>query len=99
LEYVAGCDDRTVHVWRTSEGDDGSVLSVDNVWGSNIGILGALGMQLDGVVNLDSDNRRLLLQHGSINGFLTSERDGGNVGADDEWGTDERASDDDDPRE
>ncbi|KAF9276034.1 hypothetical protein BGZ88_001987 [Linnemannia elongata] len=73
-EFVTGCQDRSVRVWRILEGDDGGdgSVSVELVWGSNIGMLGAVGMRLDGVVGLDAGNRRLLKQRGAVGDFLTS---------------------------
>ncbi|KAG0057427.1 hypothetical protein BGZ89_001855 [Linnemannia elongata] len=73
-EFVTGCQDRSVRVWRILEGEDGGdgSVSVELVWGSNIGMLGAVGMRLDGVVGLDAGNRRLLKQRGAVGDFLTS---------------------------
>ncbi|OAQ35765.1 WD40 repeat-like protein [Linnemannia elongata AG-77] len=83
-EFVTGCKDRSVRVWRileTHDGGDGSV-SVELVWGSNTGVLGATGMRLDGVVGLDADSRRLLKQRGAVGDFLASEKDDADVGSD-----------------
>ncbi|KAF9280010.1 hypothetical protein BGZ88_012427 [Linnemannia elongata] len=83
-EFVTGCKDRSVRVWRileTHDGGDGSV-SVELVWGSNTGVLGATGMRLDGVVGLDAGSRRLLKQRGAVGDFLASEKDDADVGSD-----------------
>ncbi|KAF9144372.1 hypothetical protein BG015_000133 [Linnemannia schmuckeri] len=61
LEFVTGSRDRSVRVWRISEGSDGSEVSADFVWGSNVGMLCASGMRIDGIVGLDAVNRKLLL--------------------------------------
>lgn len=53
LEFVTGSYDRSVRIWRISESSDGDTVSVDLVWSSNIGILGAFGVLLEGVVGLD----------------------------------------------
>ncbi|KAK5799474.1 WD40-repeat-containing domain protein [Linnemannia elongata] len=83
-EFVTGCHDRSVRVWRILEGDDGGngSVSVELVWGSNIGMLGAVGMRLDGVVGLDAGNRRLLKQRGAVGDILAFGSDKGDVGSD-----------------
>ncbi|KAG0060525.1 WD_REPEATS_REGION domain-containing protein, partial [Linnemannia elongata] len=83
-EFVTGCQDRSVRVWRILEDDDGGngVVSVELVWGSNIGMLGAAGMKLDGVVGLDAGSRRLLKQRGAVGDILDVERDEADVGSD-----------------
>lgn len=83
-EFVTGCQDRSVRVWRILEDDDGGngVVSVELVWGSNIGMLGAAGMKLDGVVGLDAGGRRLLKQRGAVGDILDVERDEADVGSD-----------------
>ncbi|KAG0061625.1 hypothetical protein BGZ90_003471 [Linnemannia elongata] len=83
-EFVTGCRDRSVRVWRILEGDnggDGSV-TVELVWGTNIGMLGVAGMRLDGVVGLDTGNRRLLKQRGALGDILAIEIDEAVVGTD-----------------
>ncbi|KAK3827109.1 MAG: WD40-repeat-containing domain protein [Linnemannia elongata] len=76
-EFVTGCQDRSVRVWRILEGEDGGdgSVSVELVWGSNIAMLGAVGMKLDGVVGLDAGSRRLLKQRGAVSDFLAFETD------------------------
>ncbi|KAG0058757.1 hypothetical protein BGZ90_004789, partial [Linnemannia elongata] len=82
-EFVTGCLDRSVRVWRILEGENGGdgSISVELVWGSNIGMLGAAGMRLDGVVGLDAGSRRLLKQRGAVGDFLTIEKDEADVGS------------------
>ncbi|KAF9128322.1 hypothetical protein BG015_004357, partial [Linnemannia schmuckeri] len=86
-EFVTGCQDRSVRVWRILESkDDGDdSVSVDLVWASNIGMLGASGMRLDGVVGLDINNRRLLKQRGAVGDSLIFEGDGVDPGFDGTW--------------
>ncbi|KAK3833553.1 MAG: WD40-repeat-containing domain protein [Linnemannia elongata] len=81
-EFVTGSCDRSVRVWRTLEGVDGGdgPVSVELVWGSNIGMLSAPGMRLDGIVALDAGSRRLLKQRGAVGDILAFERDEADVG-------------------
>ncbi|KAF9119286.1 hypothetical protein BGX30_003943 [Mortierella sp. GBA39] len=83
-EFVTGCHDRSVRVWRILEGGDGGdgSVSVELVWGSSIGMLGAAGMMLDDVVGLDAGSRRLLKQRGAVGDFLALEKDEADVGSD-----------------
>ncbi|KAF9295143.1 U3 snoRNP protein [Linnemannia elongata] len=76
LEFVTSSNDRSVRVWRLSEsnGSDGAV-SVDLIWGSDIGVLATFGMILQGVTGLDTVNRKLLLQRNAVDDGLTSEED------------------------
>ncbi|KAG9062359.1 hypothetical protein KI688_005274 [Linnemannia hyalina] len=84
LEFATCGDDRAVRVWRILEGNDGDdVVSVDLVWGSNVGVLAAVGMRLDGVVGLGPINRRLLMQRGAVDGSLTFEGDESDTDPDD----------------
>ncbi|KAG0310380.1 hypothetical protein BGZ97_012604 [Linnemannia gamsii] len=77
LEFVTGCQDRSVRVWRISESSDGcGAVSVDLMWASNIGMLSASGMTLDGVIGLDVDSRKILKQRGAVGDVLTIEGDG-----------------------
>ncbi|KAF9280009.1 hypothetical protein BGZ88_012426 [Linnemannia elongata] len=82
-EFVTGCMDRSVRVWRILESDDGGdgSVSVELVWGSSIGMLGAVGMRLDGVVGLDAGNLKLLRQRGAIGEFSAFEKDEADVGS------------------
>ncbi|KAG0288350.1 hypothetical protein BGZ96_007854 [Linnemannia gamsii] len=85
LMFVTGSADRSVRVWRISEslGDSGAV-SVDMVWGSNIGVLSAFGMVLEGIIGLDAVSRKLLIQCGAVDDTLISEADETDPGSDDE---------------
>ncbi|KAF8946614.1 hypothetical protein BGZ47_011832 [Haplosporangium gracile] len=76
LEFVTGSIDRSVRVWRISESNDsGGAVSVDLIWGSDIGMLCAFGMILVGVTGLDAVNRKLLLQRNAVDDTLSSEAD------------------------
>lgn len=91
LEFVTCSMDRSVRVWRISEGKDGGggAVSVDLVWGSNIGMLGASGMRLEGVVGLDAISQKLLKQRGAVGGALSSKGVEVDAVSEEEWETDE----------
>ncbi|KAF8932302.1 hypothetical protein BGZ47_011456, partial [Haplosporangium gracile] len=112
-EFVTGSIDRSVRVWRILEGDDsgnGSV-SVELVWGSSVGMLGAAGMRLDGVVGLDVGNGRLLKQRGAVgdtlilrlmnfnDGWQTEDEEGAGNGATDGSLSDEEGEEEPDAEE
>ncbi|KAF9333508.1 hypothetical protein BGZ91_011228 [Linnemannia elongata] len=95
LEFVTYSKDRSVRVWRnleTKDGGGGGTVSVDLVWGSNIGMLGASGMRLEGVVGLDDTSRKLLKQRGAVGGVLLSKEDEVDAASEEEWETDEEYS-------
>ncbi|KAF8948175.1 hypothetical protein BGZ47_006138 [Haplosporangium gracile] len=75
MEFVTGCWDESVRVWRVSgKGED---VVVKLVWGTNLAILHAPGLVLKDVAGLSSTYRRLLVQRGAIDEFLPLERAGG----------------------
>ncbi|KAG0054702.1 hypothetical protein BGZ89_002566, partial [Linnemannia elongata] len=78
LEFVTGSQDRSIRVWRISDSNDGGVVSVEMVWGSNVGVLGASGMRIDDVIGLDAESRRLLIQRGAVDGNSVSKEDESN---------------------
>jgi WD40 repeat protein len=67
LEFVTGCEDRSVRVWRIVEGNDKSVR-VCMSWGSGSGRLGVWDANIQGAVDLSEVNIKLLLQRGAIEG-------------------------------
>ncbi|OAQ24744.1 WD40 repeat-like protein [Linnemannia elongata AG-77] len=77
LEFVTGSNDRSVRAWRISESNDsdGTAVSVDLIWGSDIGMLGTFGMIIEGVTGLGAVDQKLLLQRDAVDGTLTSEED------------------------
>ncbi|KAG0070530.1 hypothetical protein BGZ90_012612, partial [Linnemannia elongata] len=77
LEFVTGSNDRSVRAWRISDSNDsdGTVVSVDLIWGSDIGMLGTFGMIIEGVTGLGAVDQKLLLQRDAVDGTLTSEED------------------------
>ncbi|KAG0067851.1 hypothetical protein BGZ89_005586, partial [Linnemannia elongata] len=72
MEFVTACKDGSVRVWGVSPGVEGGGVSkgegveVRFLWGSDLGILCAADMKLEGVVGLDLMNRRLLVQRGAV---------------------------------
>ncbi|KAF9540963.1 hypothetical protein EC957_003601 [Mortierella hygrophila] len=72
MEFVTACKDGSVRVWGVSPrvgGKDeskGEEVEVWFLWGSNLGILCAADMKLEGVVGLDLMNRKLLVQRGAV---------------------------------
>ncbi|KAH7056574.1 WD40-repeat-containing domain protein [Linnemannia elongata] len=72
MEFVTACKDGSVRVWGVSPGVEGEGVSkgqaveVRFLWGSDLGILCAADMKLEGVVGLDLMNRRLLVQRGAV---------------------------------
>lgn len=85
LESVTGSRDSFVRVWRILEGNNNDEVSVDLVWGSNIGTLVASGMRLDGVTGLDAVSRKLLTQRGAVDDSLTPQ-DGWTLAPVPTWG-------------
>ncbi|KAG9062607.1 hypothetical protein KI688_004909 [Linnemannia hyalina] len=82
LEFVTSSNDRSVRVWRISKSNDSDgVVSVDLIWGSDIGMLGTFGMILEGVTGLDATNRKLLLQRDAVDDTLTSKANEAEVGS------------------
>ncbi|KAG0069437.1 hypothetical protein BGZ90_000202 [Linnemannia elongata] len=75
MEFVTGCWDESVRVWRVSgKGED---VVVKLVWGTNLAVLHAPGLVLKDVAGLSSTYRRLLVQRGAIDDLLPLERAGG----------------------
>ncbi|KAG0372787.1 hypothetical protein BGX24_012581 [Mortierella sp. AD032] len=71
LELVTGSQDGSVRVWRVlcgdgdEDGEPGSV-EVKLIWGSNLGILCADGLELENATGLNSFDRNLLTQRGAV---------------------------------
>ncbi|KAG0288937.1 hypothetical protein BGZ96_007371 [Linnemannia gamsii] len=70
MEFVTACKDGSVRVWGVSTGVDGGDMGegveVRFLWGSDLGILCAADMKLEGVVGLELMNRKLLVQRGAV---------------------------------
>lgn len=65
MEFVIACSDRSVRVWRVVTTEDGGV-SVEMVWGSNLGQLCASDMTFKDAFGLDGINQKLLIQRGAF---------------------------------
>ncbi|KAF9339279.1 hypothetical protein BGZ91_006480, partial [Linnemannia elongata] len=72
MEFVTGCMDESVRVWRVSS--DGEDVLVKLLWGTNLVVLHADGLVLKGTMGLGSTEQKLLVQRGAIDDSLT-ERD------------------------
>ncbi|KAF9151024.1 hypothetical protein BG015_007150 [Linnemannia schmuckeri] len=71
LEFVTGCEDHSVRVWRVDEKEQmegGNGTSVRMIWGSSSGRLVAGGANIQDVIGLADIDRTLLLQRGAIEG-------------------------------
>ncbi|KAG9063869.1 hypothetical protein KI688_003983 [Linnemannia hyalina] len=72
MEFVTACRDGSVRVWGVSPGVGGKDVNkreeveVRFLWGSDLGILCAADMKLEGVVGLDLMDRKLLVQRGAV---------------------------------
>ncbi|KAG0293528.1 hypothetical protein BGZ97_005318 [Linnemannia gamsii] len=76
LEFVTGCDDGSIRVWRimSHEDADGGDVSVQMLWGNNVGLLCTSKLIFRGAIGLSPMNQRLLVQRGAIDGSPPSER-------------------------
>lgn len=72
LEFVTGCRDESVRVWQikcnVGKGDDGDdvIVTVRQVWGSNLGRLCASGLTFKDAVGLSPTFQTLLVQRGAV---------------------------------
>ncbi|KAG9063961.1 hypothetical protein KI688_004075 [Linnemannia hyalina] len=74
MEFVTGCEDESVRVWRVSI--DGEDVVVKMLWGTNLAVLHAEGLVLKGTTGLGFTEQKLLVQCGAIDDSLTLEEDG-----------------------
>ncbi|KAF9119176.1 hypothetical protein BGW39_000495, partial [Mortierella sp. 14UC] len=75
MEFVTGCEDQSVRVWRVST--DGEDVAVKMLWGTNLGVLHTGGSVLKGTTGLSLISRHLLIQRGAIDDTLPLEDAGG----------------------
>ncbi|KAK3837305.1 MAG: WD40-repeat-containing domain protein [Linnemannia elongata] len=68
LEFVTGCEDHSVRVWRVEGQDGGNGASVRMIWGSSSGRLVAGDANIQGAIGLAQVDKNLLLQRGAIDG-------------------------------
>ncbi|KAF9272573.1 U5 small nuclear ribonucleoprotein, partial [Linnemannia elongata] len=74
MEFVTGCRDGSVRVWRISSTVAGE-MSIHMCWSSHTGRLCAADLTFKGVVGLSPIYRKLLVQRGAIDDLLPSEED------------------------
>ncbi|KAF9340969.1 hypothetical protein BGZ91_011560 [Linnemannia elongata] len=75
LEFVTGCEDHSVRVWRVKDKEGGNGASVHMTWGSNSGRLVAGDANIQGAIGLAQVDRSLLLQRGAIEGASAPSRE------------------------
>ncbi|KAG0269029.1 hypothetical protein BGZ95_002218, partial [Linnemannia exigua] len=80
LEFVTGGKDGSVRVWRIANPDhtNGGSVSVQMLWGNDVGHLCASDLMFKDTIGLSLINRKLLVQRGAIQPqySLASEREG-----------------------
>ncbi|KAF9922601.1 wD repeat domain [Linnemannia zychae] len=69
LEFVTGCLDGSLRVWKVMHHDrstveDKEIVQVQLIWGTNLRFLCAEGLIFEGGIGLDSVQRRLIEQRG-----------------------------------
>ncbi|KAG0279619.1 hypothetical protein BGZ96_001894 [Linnemannia gamsii] len=74
MEFVSGCKDESVRVWKISI-RDGGVEDARMVWGTDVGQLCTSGLMLKGAIGLSPINRQLLLQRGAFSDSLPTEKE------------------------
>lgn len=81
LEFVTGCRDESVRVWRITsdvregDDDDDDVVTVRQVWGSNLGRLCVSGLTFSDAVGLSPTNQTQLIQRGAVDSNRVDEDD------------------------
>lgn len=73
LEFATGCTDGSIRVWRVVRVEE--TVRIELVWGSNIGQLFPIEVDIDGAIGLDPSNRDLLKQRGGKSGRSFSDDD------------------------
>ncbi|KAF9900430.1 hypothetical protein EC991_007346 [Linnemannia zychae] len=78
LEFVTGCEDGSVRVWRIVNHDDsdGGEVFAQMLWGNDIGLLCTTDLTFKGAIGLSPINQKLLVQRNAIDDSLVSERKG-----------------------
>ncbi|KAG0366779.1 hypothetical protein BGX24_003539 [Mortierella sp. AD032] len=68
LEFVTGCKDGSVRVWKIASHDDegGGDVSVQMLWGKDIGHLCISDLTFKGATGLSPINQELLVQRGAV---------------------------------
>ncbi|KAF9118486.1 hypothetical protein BGW39_001132, partial [Mortierella sp. 14UC] len=62
LEFVTGCEDSSIRVWRIVSHDDagGGDVSVQMLWGNDVGLFCALNLTFKSAIDLSPINQKLL---------------------------------------
>ncbi|KAF9125639.1 hypothetical protein BGW39_007240 [Mortierella sp. 14UC] len=75
LEFVTGCEDRSVRVWRVTRNDTGGGgVTVGLVWGSNTGRLCASELKFGDALGIEDVYQQLLVQRGGAVGEAYKQR-------------------------
>ncbi|KAF9283424.1 hypothetical protein BGZ88_010502 [Linnemannia elongata] len=82
MEFVTGCRDESVRVWRVSSDSEDVVVRL--LWGTNLAVLHTDGLVLKGTTGLRLMQKKLLVQRGAIGDSLT-EGDKQDDYTDSEW--------------
>jgi WD40 repeat protein len=69
MEFVTGCLDESVRVWRVSSNGEDVVVKL--LWGTNLAVLQAAGLVLKGTTGLGSTEQKLLVQCGAFDDSLS----------------------------
>lgn len=69
MEFVTGCMDESVRVWRVSSDGEGVVVKL--LWGTNLAVLYAYGLVLKGTIGLSPMHKKLLVQCGAMDDSVT----------------------------
>lgn len=75
LEFVTGCEDHSVRVWRVEEKEVSNGAAVRMIWGSSSGRLVAGDANIQGAIGLAQVDMNLLLQRGAIKGGSVPSRE------------------------
>lgn len=73
LEFATGCTDGSIRVWRVVRVEE--TVRIELVWGSNIGQLFPVEVDIEDAIGLDPSNRDLLRQRGGKSGWSFSDDD------------------------
>ncbi|KAG0310567.1 hypothetical protein BGZ97_012478, partial [Linnemannia gamsii] len=73
LEFVTGCTDRSIRVWRVIQ--DKEIVRIELVWGSDIGQLFVAGAEFGFAIGLSKVNKTFLEQRKTTTGLLLRKAD------------------------
>ncbi|KAG0307672.1 hypothetical protein BGZ97_000321 [Linnemannia gamsii] len=97
LEFVTGCDDRSIRMWRVFVDDDfDGDVRVGLRWSSHVGRLCVSNLKFGETVDLSDTCQRLLLQRGAVGDDTSSEEDENYSSSDYDDDDEEEETDEDD---